>query len=134
MKWKELQHSNEQGWYLRFTQKKTKGVETLPISDQARELLGTKGEAETPIFDGLKYNGGTSIKIQRWMLQAGITKQITFHCARHTFATLQLTMDTDIYTVSKLLGHKNLKTTQVYAKIIDKKKVEAVNRIPDLSL
>ncbi|KAA1243324.1 site-specific integrase [Aquimarina sp. RZ0] len=134
MTWKELQHSNEQGWYLRFTQKKTKGVETLPISDQARALLETAGEPEALVFKGLKYDGSTSIKIQRWMLKAGISKPITFHCARHTFATLQLTMGTDIYTVSKLLGHKELKTTQVYAKIIDKKKVEAVNRIPDLDL
>lgn len=134
MTWRELQHSNGQGWYLRFTQKKTKGVETLPISAQARELLGESKDQESIIFKGLKFDGSTSIKLQRWMLHAGITKKITFHCARHTFATLQLTMGTDIYTVSKLLGHKELKTTQIYAQIIDKKKVEAVNSIPDLTL
>lgn len=63
------------------------------------------------------------------MIRAGIEKHITFHCARHTYATLQLTLGTDIYTVSKLLGHKSLKTTEVYAKIIDEKKKEAANRI-----
>ena len=62
-------------------------------------------------------------------MKAGISKTITFHCARHTYATLQLTMGTDIYTVSKLLGHKDLKTTQVYAKIIDQKKIDSVNKI-----
>ena len=62
-------------------------------------------------------------------MQAGITKSITFHCARHTYATLQLTLGSDIYTVSKLLGHKELKTTQIYAKVIDQKKQEAANRI-----
>ncbi|MBK7489711.1 MAG: tyrosine-type recombinase/integrase [Bacteroidales bacterium] len=56
-------------------------------------------------------------------------KTITFHCARHTYATLQLTLGTDIYTVSKLLGHKDLKTTQIYAKIIDERKKEAANKI-----
>ena len=63
------------------------------------------------------------------MMKAGITKTITFHCARHTYATLQLTLGTDIYTVSKLLGHKELRTTQIYAKVIDDKKKEAANRI-----
>ena len=62
-------------------------------------------------------------------MKAGISKTITFHCARHTYATLQLSLGTDIYTVSKLLGHRELKTTQIYAKIIDEKKQEAANRI-----
>ena len=134
MTWKEIQHSDQQGWYIRFTQKKTKGVETLPIPSQARDLLGKEEDPETLVFKGLKYNGDTSLKLKVWMLQAGITKRITFHCARHTYATLQLTMGTDIYTLSKLLGHKVLTTTQIYGKIVDKKKVEAVNRIPDLGI
>lgn len=57
---------------------------------------------------------------------------ITFHCGRHTFAVLQLSLGTEIYTLSKLLGHRELKTTQVYAQIMDEKKREAVNRIPEL--
>lgn len=62
-------------------------------------------------------------------MKAGITKHITFHCARHTYATLQITLGTDIYTVSKLLGHRHLKTTEIYAKVIDHKKQEAANKI-----
>ena len=65
--------------------------------------------------------------------QGGNTKDITFHCARHTFAILQLELGTDIYTVSKLLGHRELKTTQVYAKVMDSKKKEAMNIIPEIN-
>ena len=70
---------------------------------------------------------------RRWVLAAGITKDITFHCGRHTFAVLMLDLGTDIYTVSKLLGHRYLATTQVYAKIMDKKKQNAVSMIPDIN-
>jgi len=129
LKWSEVQHSNEMGYYIRFRQKKTKGVETLPISDQALNLLGERQDIDERVFKGLKYSAWHNLKLQQWVMRAGITKTITFHCARHTYATLQLTMGTDIYTVSKLLGHKELKTTQIYAKIIDEKKKEAANKI-----
>lgn len=60
---------------------------------------------------------------------AEITKNVSFHTSRHTFATMMLTLGADLYTVSKLLGHANVKTTQIYAKIVDSKKVEAVNLV-----
>ena len=129
MIWSEIQHSNEMGWYIRFRQQKTKGVETLPISDQARKILGDEDEPEERVFKGLKYSSWHNVKLQQWMMRAGVSKTISFHCARHTYATLQLTLGTDIYTVSKLLGHKELKTTQIYAKVIDEKKREAANKI-----
>jgi len=127
--WSEVQHSNEMGYYIRFRQKKTKGAETLPISEQAFGLLGEREDKDERVFKGLKYSAWHNLKLQQWMMKAGISKTITFHCARHTYATLQLTMGTDIYTVSKLLGHRELKTTQVYAKIIDDKKKEAASKI-----
>lgn len=127
--WSEVQQSEKMGYYIRFTQKKTKGTETLPISKQAFELLGERKDPQEIVFKGLKYSAWHNLRLQQWMMKAGITKSITFHCARHTYATLQLTMGTDIYTVSKLLGHRELKTTQVYAKIIDEKKKEAADRI-----
>ncbi len=127
--WSEVQHSNDMGYYIRFRQKKTKGAETLPISEQAFGLLGERNEPEERVFKGLKYSAWHNLKLQQWMMKAGISKTITFHCARHTYATLQLTAGTDIYTVSKLLGHRELKTTQIYAKIIDEKKREAANKI-----
>ena len=73
-----------------------------------------------------------NVELSKWVMKAKITKDITFHCARHTNATLLLTNGTDLYTVSKLLGHKDIKTTQIYAKIIDEKKRQAVNSIPQI--
>lgn len=58
---------------------------------------------------------------------------LAFHCLRHTHATMMLTLGADLYTVSKLLGHKNIATTQIYAKIVDKKKEEAISLIPNLT-
>ncbi|MBA3766827.1 MAG: site-specific integrase [Acidobacteria bacterium] len=127
--WSDVQHSETGGYFIRFTQKKTKGAETLPISDQAYNLLGERGEPNQRVFKDLKYSAWYNLKLSQWAMKAGITKHITFHCFRHTFATLQLTLGTDIYTVSKMLGHRELKTTQVYAKIVDKLKVEAANKI-----
>ena len=129
MTWAEVQFSNEIGHYIRFRQKKTKGAETQPISEQAFELLGERTIPDERVFVGLKYSAWHNLKLQQWVMKAGISKTITFHCARHTYATLQLTLGTDIYTVSKLLGHKDLKTTQIYAKIIDERKKEAANKI-----
>ena len=57
---------------------------------------------------------------------------LLMHLARHTFATMMLTLGADLYTVSKLLGHADVKMTQVYAKIINKKKDEAVNLVNGL--
>lgn len=65
-------------------------------------------------------------------MMAGITKDFTFHCSRHTFAVLLLNSGADIYTVSKLLGHRELQTTQIYAHVLDKKKQSAVATISNL--
>ncbi|MBN8672825.1 MAG: site-specific integrase [Chitinophagales bacterium] len=130
--WENIQYSETDGWMLKFQQKKTKGAEMLPISEQAVKLLGMRGEPNSEIIPDIKYSAWNNIKLREWVKSAGIKKKITFHCARHSFATLQLSMNTDIYTVSKLLGHRHLKTTEIYAKVIDKKKIEAANRIPQL--
>lgn len=127
--WGEIHHSIENGYSIQFTQQKTKGVEVLPISEQAYSLLGERKEPTDKVFEGLTYSAYENKHLYQWIGAAGITKNITFHCFRHTFATLQLSKGTDIYTVCKMLGHRELKTTQVYAKIIDQTKREAADKI-----
>ena len=67
--------------------------------------------------------------LPKWISDAGITKHITFHCFRHTYATLQIAAGSDIYTVSKMLNHSNVQTTQIYAELVGEKKVETISRI-----
>jgi site-specific recombinase XerD len=124
----------ENGYKIVFHQQKTKGLQYLDISEQAREYLGSEGMPQEKVFTNLKYNVLANNELLKWVQAAGIKKKITFHCARHTFATLQLTVGTDLYTLSKLLGHTDIKTTQIYGQIIDEKKREAVNRIPDINI
>lgn len=136
--WKNLSYDTENGWMLKYTQKKTKGMEHLPIAEQAIRILGVSPEilrtkdVKENIFENLMYSAYQNKKLHKWVEEAGVDKHITFHSARHTFATLQLTMGTDIYTVSKLLGHRHFKTTEIYAKVIDKKKINAVSKMPEL--
>lgn len=128
--WGEVQHAEGSGYLIRFMQKKTGGSETLPITEQAFNLLGERKHPTDNVFTLIQEtNQRENRYLTKWVLDAGISKKITFHCFRHTFATLQLSMGTDIYTVSKMLGHKDLNTTQIYAKIIDETKRTASNRI-----
>jgi integrase len=140
MVWSELEYIEQHGYLLNFNQQKTGGVEVLPISEQAYSFThGTENPKDMPrdkkVFDGLKYSAYHNKHLFQWIGAAGITKNITFHCFRHTYAVLQLqerpdgTQGTDIYTVSKMLGHKDLKTTQIYAKIVDSAKRKAADKI-----
>lgn len=131
MIWSEVR-DEDTGSRIIFRQKKTDGLEYLYISEQARELLGSREHESDRVFTGLKYGAHFNAEILRWCMRAGITKHITFHSARHTNAVLLLENGADIYTVSKRLGHKELRTTEIYAKIIDTKMKEAANIIPEL--
>ena len=124
----------QQGEFTRiiFKQKKTSGQEYLDITPQAAELMGERGKPDDPVFPSIHSPSCTNNTIKTWVARAGIDKEITFHCARHTFATMMLDLGTDIYTVSKLLGHRELSTTQIYAKVMDKNKQAAVAKIPDI--
>lgn len=111
---------------LRIVQSKTGRPLILPLNRQALRWMPGRGLArdEDSVFQSLTHNMAV---LASWAREAGIQKHVTFHVARHTFATMALTMGADIYTTSKLLGHTEVRTTQIYAKIVNSKKEEAVS-------
>ncbi|WHF51858.1 site-specific integrase [Chryseobacterium gotjawalense] len=129
--WSEVRDEGEFS-KVNFRQEKTDGVEYLYISAQAREILGERQDPQDRVFRGLKYGMTYNTEIIRWCNRAAVPKHITFHSARHTNAVLLLENGADIYTVSKRLGHRELRTTQIYAKIVDSKMKEAAEIIPEL--
>ena len=129
--WKKIQPYGDGGMYITVRMQKTQQLVNNPVSEEALELIGFyDGEHEPDakvFFDFKDKMTGTTLK--NWLKAAGITKHITFHCARHTFGSLQVDAGTGIYTVQHMLGHKNVETTQIYATMADESKRESVNRI-----
>jgi integrase len=103
-----------------------------PLSDQAVKILSQvkKHYRNDLVFDALPEKSTINYWLRKWAGKAEISKPLHFHVARHTFATLCLTSGIDIYTVSKLLGHRRIDATQIYAKIIDEKKQQEVKKFP----
>lgn len=124
--WRDVVPASEGGYCMRIRTEKTETETTLPISDEALELCGERSDGK--VFKGLK-RFMVFQPLKNWVEDAGITKHITFHCFRHTYATLQIALGTDIYTVSKMLTHKNVSTTQIYADLVNAKKRESANKI-----
>lgn len=132
--WGEVEQYGD-GWRIVFHQQKTKGLQYLDISKQARELMGKQATPDDRVFFAISaYSAYLSIVLREWALKAGITKHLTFHSGRHTFAVLQLENGTDIYTLSRLLGHREIEVTAIYADILDKTRRAAMTeKIPELA-
>lgn len=132
LRWADIGKGTE-GYYISKLMVKTRHVVTVPLSENALSWMPARGQAraddkvfELPSFFSVNY------RLKQWAREAGIDKPVTFHVSRHTFATTLLTMGVDLYTTSKLLGHQNIITTQVYAEIVNRKKVEAVNLLDQI--
>jgi len=138
--WKEVKNDPGGNLTLHFRQKKTGGVEYFPLNETAIKLINETIENPKiiPHPESKIFMSFSDTKIARtlnsWVRNAKIYKHVSFHCGRHTFAVNSLASGVDIFTVSKLLGHRDLKTTLVYAKIVDSKLNEAVNKLPALNI
>ena len=119
--------------YIEHRQVKTKKTVTIPLSDEALRWMPKQQEGVDQVFHELKISTGTVEDVlKEWMKDCKIDKHITYHCSRHTAATTLLTLGANLYVVSKLMGHSSIQMTEVYAKIVDQKKVETINLVNDL--
>ncbi len=129
LKWSQID-----GEYVSFNQRKTAAPERLPISEGAQGILKLqkKVTGEKASVFNLPHHSTLDDQLKAWGELAGLKKKLSIHKGRHTFACLALSSGVDIYTTSKLLGHKNLHTTQIYAQVIDERKKQAVSLLPSL--
>lgn len=132
LKWRNVVTDGKQT-RVDITVQKTKKALNIPLPKAAVNYLPDRGTAadeqpvfELPMFDAITKN------LKRWAQAANISKNVTFHTARHTFATLLLTKDVNLAFIQKLLGHSRIQTTQIYADIIDNKLIEATNTLNEL--
>lgn len=132
LKWENVYQDGAQT-RLEVVMQKTKAPIYLPLSPEALRWMPERGNksSQDNVFD-LPSAAAVNVLIKPWAKAAGINKHFTFHTARHTFATMMLTLGADLYTTSKLLGHTDVRMTQVYAKIVNRKKDEAVNLVNGL--
>lgn len=132
LKWGNIRKEGN-AYKLDVTMKKTENNIVLTLNSYALQCLPERGKAKAidNIFH-LSDNSTVNKELKKWVKETGINKDISFHISRHTFATMLLTSGADVMTVSKLLGHKNVRTTQIYAEVIDAKKDEAVNNLARL--
>ena len=112
---------------------KTHNTVVVPLSKEAMKWMPEREEGNDVVFHDLKITSTTvEVLLKEWTEEAGIQKHITFHCSRHTAATMLLTLGANLYVVSKILGHRSIKMTEVYAKIVDKTKVDTMNLVNNL--
>ena len=133
LKWKHIVEVGKGEYQIELVQQKTKEPVYIPLSANALKWLPERGYdgKENYIF---KFRDRSIIYdyLNKWAKTAGVEKHVTFHMSRHTCATLLLYYGTDLYTVSKILGHTSIKTTQVYAKVADEMKRKAVGNVPEI--
>ena len=116
--------------YIEHRQVKTKKTVTIPLSDEALRWIPKQVDGIDQVFHELQISTGTVEDVlKEWMKDCKIDKHITYHCSRHTAATTLLTLGANLYVVSKLMGHSSIQMTEVYAKIVDQKKVETMNLV-----
>jgi len=118
--------------YLEFRQLKTGEQERIPLGEEAKRILAAQPHDGSDEVFHPPTLWVVNRNLKQWAKSAGVNKHISFHTARHTFATLSLSAGIDLYTTSKLLGHRSIQTTEIYAKVVDERKQKAVAQLPSL--
>ena len=130
LRWKQIQQTSKGTWQALVVQQKTKHPDYKPVTEPALQLCGERpDDDERLVFEGLTDVSWISIPLKAWIEASGIKKHVTFHCGRHSYASLLLENGVDIYTIKSLMGHTNVKTTQVYTHLVDAAKEKAANTL-----
>ncbi len=129
-----LKWSNIKNNQIQLTQTKTKGSVYIPLSNNAENILVKQRSNKEFIFKLSSHNSSVNRTLKKLIKKTTIEKEVSFHSSRHTFATLLITSGVNVFTVSKLLGHKDIESTLVYAKVINEEKEKAVNSMPNFNL
>jgi len=129
IKWKHIDRNNRM---LSIVQAKTGVRVTMQLHNSAIGLLPEQGKPEEFVYK-LPSHTGAAKTLKAWVKRAEIDKHITWHCARHSFATNLITLKSDVTIVSQLLGHNSLKYTLRYTHIADDLKRAAVDSLPELT-
>ena len=133
----DVDYSNQ---VLTFRQAKTakhssKSGVTIPLNDTLLAIIGQKpDDAKDDLIFHLPSSTMCLKALHRWTKRAGIDKHITWHCGRHSFATMILTNGANVKVVSELLGHSSLRFTEVYVRAMDEAKKNAINSLPTLEV
>lgn len=134
--WKEIEEFQNGHYRIIFKQTKLlnagNSLVYLDLPDSAVKLMGERQDKAERVFKGLKYSSYTNVALLHWAMLAGVQKHVTFHVGRHTFAVAQLNRGVDIYSLSRLLGHSELRTTEIYADILESRRVTAMRGFPDI--
>ncbi len=129
--WSDIRHGNT-GMVLSLrAMKKTGEPLIIPLGKSALSWLPNEDHTQSQKVFDMTVLSVCDRCLKKMAKSAGIDKNISFHTARHTFAVVALAAGADIYSVSKLLGHKNLKSTQIYADVVMDTKIKAVNKISE---
>ena len=129
-----LKYSNIKGNFLNFIMEKTNRNHAIPVMDDfAMSLIPAKeNKPDNNLVFEMVSNQKYNVALKEIMTIAEIDKNITTHSARHTFATLSLSAGVPIEVVSKLLGHKDIKTTLIYAKVLPQLKIQGMEKLSAL--
>lgn len=130
LRWKDIV-CNDGKYMIATVQQKTSTPIYTPLSKNAVKWLPERktDDDNALVFADLPSRTMINKVLRQWVEKAGIDKVITYHTSRHTFGTMMMTVGADLYTTCKLMGHADVRTTQIYAKIVDSKKIEAVGMV-----
>ena len=130
LKWSDIKETDNGLMLYVASMQKTKQPVIVPLSEKALEWLPERPagcKADTKVFANAPTLGCANRALKHMAKRAGINKTISFHCSRHTFATMTLTAGGDLYTTSRLLGHTNIHSTEIYADVVMERRTQAVN-------